>query len=396
MLEEMKSITDNSTWDLVDLPPGHRPIGLKWVFKVKRDENGDIVRHKARLVAKGYIQRAGIDYDEVFAPVARIESVRLLIALAANQGWEVHHMDVKSAFLNGDLKEEVYVSQPAGFIIDGAEHKVLRLRKALYGLKQAPRAWNAKFDTVMASIGFQRSSSEHGVYTRTRGESRLIVGVYVDDLVITGYGNKDILLFKDEMKSIFKMSDLGLLSYYLGIEVSQGPGGINLCQAAYAEKLLERNGLLGCNPTATPMEPRLKMGRESSTPEVNATEYRRIIGGLRYLIHTRPDLAFSVGFLSRFMEKPHEEHLVAVKRILRYVAGTHDHGLCYTRGDGEPAKLIGYSDADLAGDIDQRKSTTGIVFFLGSNPITWQSSKQKVVALSSCEAEYIAAANAAC
>jgi hypothetical protein len=220
----------------------------------------------------------------------------------------------------------------------------------------------------MASLGFQRSSSEHGVYTRTRGESRLIVGVYVDDLVITGYGNKDILLFKDEMKSIFKMSDLGLLSYYLGIEVSQGPGGINLCQAAYAEKFLERNGLLGCNPTATPMEPRLKMGRESSTPEVNATEYRRIIGGLRYLIHTRPDLAFSVGFLSRFMEKPHEEHLVAVKRILRYVAGTHDHGLCYTRGDGEPAKLIGYSDADLAGDIDQRKSTTGIVFFSAAIP----------------------------
>jgi hypothetical protein len=222
-------------------------------------------------------------------------------------------MDVKSAFLNGDLKEEVYVSQPAGFIIDGAEHKVLRLRKVLYGLKQAPRAWNAKFDTAMASLGFQRSSSEHGVYTRTRGESRLIISVYVDDLVITGYGNQDILLFKDEMKSIFKMSDLGLLSYYLGIEVSQGPSGIKLCQAAYAEKLLERNSLLGCNPAATPMEPRLKMGRESSTPEVNAPEYRRIIGGLWYLIHTRPDLAFSVGFLSRFMEKPYEEHLVTVK-----------------------------------------------------------------------------------
>lgn len=171
MMEEMKSITDNKTWDLVELPPGHRAIGLKWVFKVKRDENGNVARYKARLVAKGYVQRAGIDYDEVFAPVARMESIRLLLALAAHKSWEVHHMDVKSAFLNGNLEEEVYVSQPAGFIIDGAEHKVLRLRKALYGLKQAPRAWNAKLDASLVSLGFQRSSSDHGVYTRAGWKS---------------------------------------------------------------------------------------------------------------------------------------------------------------------------------------------------------------------------------
>jgi hypothetical protein len=162
MTEEMKAITDNATWELVELPMGHRAIGLKWVYKVKRDEHGNIVRHKARLVAKGYVQRAGIDYDEVFAPVARLESVHLMLAVAAHQGWEVHHMDVKSAFLNGELKEEVYVAQPPGYVVKGAEHKVLRLRKALYGLKQAPRAWNAKFDATMLALGFQRSSSEHG------------------------------------------------------------------------------------------------------------------------------------------------------------------------------------------------------------------------------------------
>ena len=233
-------------------------------LQLKKDASGAVVWHKVLLVAKGYVQRAGIDFDEVFALVARIESVRLLLALAAHRGWEVHHMDVKSAFLNGVLKEEVYVSQPAGFVVDGAEHKLLRLRKALYGLKQVPRAWNAKFDASMVSLGFQRSSSEHGVYTRTRGVSRLIVGVYIDDLVITGHGSEEILAFKGEIKSIFKMSDLGLPGSHSAREPMRG-------------KLLERSGMHGCNPAAAPMEPRLKLGKESSTPEVNDTEYRRVI-----------------------------------------------------------------------------------------------------------------------
>lgn len=215
----MNSITNNTTWDLIKLPPGHLTISLKWVYKVKHDEHGNVVRHKARLVVRGYVQHVSIDYDEDFALVACMESVHLMLALEAHRGWEVHHMDVKSVFLNGELKEEVYVAQPSGFIIKGAEHKVLCLRKALYGLKQTPRAWNAKFDATMLSLGFQRSSSEHGVYTRTRGASRLIVGVYVDDLIIIGHGNDDIATLKSEMKEVFCMSDLGLLSSYLGIEV---------------------------------------------------------------------------------------------------------------------------------------------------------------------------------
>jgi hypothetical protein len=188
MQEEIDSIEENGTWSLVDLPAGFKTIGLKWVYKVKRNEHGVIVKHKARLVAKGYVQRPGIDFEEVYAPVARLESVRLLLAVAAQEGWEVHHMDVKSAFLNGELKEEVYVTQTPGFVVKGAEKKVLRLRKAMYNLKQAPRAWNAKLDATMLVLGFQRSSSEHGVYTRSSGKSRLIVGVYVNDLIITGHG----------------------------------------------------------------------------------------------------------------------------------------------------------------------------------------------------------------
>jgi hypothetical protein len=396
MRDELRSIEENATWEPVPLPAGHRAIGLKWVFKVKRDELGNITRHKARLVAKGYVQRAGVDFDEVFAPVARMESIRTLLALAAHEGWRVHHMDVKSAFLNGDLREEVYVSQPPGFIIGNDDGKVLRLSKALYGLRQAPRAWNAKLDSSMVSLGFQRSSSEHGIYTRSSGAARLVVGVYVDDLIISGASSDTITEFKRDMMRLFSMSDLGLLTYYLGIEVNQTKAGITLCQSAYAGKLLERSGLGACNSSTLPMEPRLKLSRSSTTPTVDATAYRRIIGGLRYLIHTRPDLAFAVGYLSRFMEAPHEDHLVAVKRVLRYVAGTRTHGLYYTRKEEGRARLTGYSDADMAGDVDTRKSTTGITFFLGGNIITWQSSKQKVVALSSCEAEYIAAATAAC
>jgi hypothetical protein len=396
MRKEMKAIEDNYTWELTSLPVGHRAIGLKWVYKVKHNESGDVVQHKARLVVKGYVQSTGINFDEVFALVAHLQSVRMMVVLAAHEGWEVHHMDVKSAFLNGVIKEEVYVQQPPGFSTTDSENKVLRLHKALYGLRQAPRAWNAKFDSTMGSLGFQRSSSEHGVYTRSKRGGRLIVSVYVDDLIITDTSKEIIDAFKLEMKDRFQMSDLGLLSNYLGIEVKQGIDGISLCQSAYAGKLLERCGLGSCNPSAFPMESRLKLSKLSTAETVNATGYRSVIGALRYLLHTRPDMAFSVGYLSRFMEAPCEDHLITVKRVLRYLAGTQSHGLHYTKRHAGPPKLVGYNDADMGGDFDDRKSTGGIIFFLGGNPITWQAAKQRVVALKSCEAEYVAAAAAAC
>jgi hypothetical protein len=189
------------------------------VFKVKRDEHEAVFKHKARLVVKGYMQRHGIDYDKVFASVARLDSVCLLIALAAHEGWEVHHMDVKSAFLNDDLQEEVYVEEPSGFIVAGKEHKVLKLKKALYGLHQVPRAWNAKLDDTLLSLGFRRTPLKHVIYVRRNDNAQLVVGVYVDDLIITGSDCDNIRSFKEEMTAAFKMSDLGLLHYYLGIEV---------------------------------------------------------------------------------------------------------------------------------------------------------------------------------
>jgi hypothetical protein len=274
MLDELKAIEDNATWTLTDLPAGHRPIGLKWVFKTKRDEASVVVKHKARLVAKGYVQREGVDFDEVYAPVARLDSVRVLVAIAAQQKWQVHHLDVKSAFLNGDLQEEVYVTQPPGFERDGEKGKVYRLHKALYGLRQAPRAWNHKLDATLKELGFSSSPSEHAMYARGQGRSRLLLGVYVDDLIVTGADTGEIARFKLQMKDKFNMSDLGSLRFYLGIEVSQSTSGIILSQGAYASKLLYLAGMGECNPAVVPMEPGLRLSKESKVLVIDATFYR--------------------------------------------------------------------------------------------------------------------------
>ncbi|KAG8641013.1 hypothetical protein MANES_13G092690v8 [Manihot esculenta] len=224
----------------------------------------------------------------------------------------------------------------------------------------------------------------------------MIVGVYVDDLILTGSNQLVINQFKQEMQCKFKMSDLGLLSYYLGIEVKQNQREITLCQTAYAKKILEKLGMGECNPCQIPMEPRTKMSKfGNGEPPVDETQYRSVIGSMRYLVHTRPDLAYSVGVMSRYMETPNSSHLTAVKQILRYVRGTLNYGCVYQKG--QPSlELVGFSDSDMAGDIDDRKSTTGVIYFLGNNPITWVSQKQKIVALSSCEAEYIAATAGTC
>jgi hypothetical protein len=239
-------------------------------------------------------------------------------------------------------------------------------------------------------MGFGQSPHETVIYQRGNGGNALLVGVYVDDLVITGTKAAEVAAFKEEMKATFQMSDLGLLSFYLGIEVHQGDSGITLRQTAYAKRVVELARLTDCNLALTPMDERLKLSRDSTTEEVDVTQYRHLVGSLRYLTHTRPDLAFSVGYVSRFMQRPIAEHQQAVKRIIRYVAGTLDHGLYYLRCPGE-AHLVGYSDH--AGDIDTNKSTSGILFF-GKYLISWQSVKQQVVALSSCEAEYIASSTA--
>lgn len=391
--DEITSIEKNQTWTLVEIPAGVKPIGLKWVFKIKRNPDGSVNKYKARLVAKGYVQKHRIDYDEVFALVARIETVRLIIALAASNGWEVHHLDVKMAFLHGDLKEEVYVSQPEGFVVQCSEGKVYKLSKALYGLKQAPRAWNDKLNQILRELKFTRCSKEPSLYQRKRNGDLLIVAVYVDDLLVTGSDVSMIVEFKEEMSAKFEMSDLGRLTYYLGIEVVQHKDGITLRQERYASKILLEMGMDSCNSTHVPMDGSLKLSKAEEETSTDEKKYRSSIGCLRYLVHTRHDLSYSIGVLSRYMIDPKESHDAALKHVLRYLRGTLSYGLTYRRA--RKATLLGYSNSSLNVDIDDRRSITGHMFYLGESLITWCSQKQEVVALSSCEAEFMAATEAA-
>lgn len=372
-VEEISSINKNKTWNLTDKPSGVKVIGLKWIFKIKKNADGTINKYKARLVAKGYVQESGIDFDEVFAPVARLETIRLLVGLAASHGWETHHLDVKTAFLHGELREDVYVEQPEGFEVKGEEHKVYKLTKALYGLRQAPRAWNTKLDQILKGMGFIKCPKETSVYRKEEGGNLLIIAIYVDDLFVTGNTLKVIREFKIGMSTKFEMSDLGKLTYYLGIEVMQTKDGIEIKQEGYARKILREAGLETCNPTQVPMEFGLKVSKAQDEEEIDSTWYRRNVGCLRYLLHSRPDLAFSVGVASRYMQNPRKSHGDILKHILRYLKGTVAFGLKFDRGGSK--KIIGFSDSSHNIDQDDGRSTTGHIFYFRSSPITWCSQK---------------------
>lgn len=395
MDDEIQSIEKNDTWELTSLPEGKKSIGVKWVYKTKYKPDGQVDRLKARLVVKGYKQKPGIDYFEVFAPVARMDTVRMIVALAAQNQWKIHQMDVKSAFLNGLLDEEVYVDQPVGYVQPGCEDKVLKLKKALYGLKQAPRAWYTRIDSYFQETGFIQCPNEPTLYVKANSHGDfLLVCLYVDDLIFTGNNSNMFEEFKEAMSSKFEMTDLGLMHYFLGLEVMQVSDGIFISQAKYAMDILKRFHLDTCNPIKTPVEIRLRFDKCDNGESVNPTYYRRLVGTLRYLTSTRPDIVYGVGIISRFMEKPSQVHLQAAKRILRYVKGTSSHGIYY--GSDSHCTLVGYTDSDWAGDVKERKSTSGFVFHMGSGVVSWSSKKQQVVALSTAEAEYIAAASCAC
>lgn len=394
MKEEMVSIERNGTWDLVNLPAGKEAIGLKWVFKTKYQADGKIQKYKARLVAKGYRQQYGVDYEETFAPVVRFETVRVALALAAQMKWPVFQFDVKSAFLNGDLQEEVYVSQPDGFVIKGKESKVYKLRKALYGLKQAPRAWYSKIDAYFQNSGFVRSENEPTLYLKKQVNDLLLVCLYVDDMIYMGSSSSLVFKFKENMMKTFEMTDLGKLHYFLGVEIIQAADGIFISQKKYAIDLLRKFKMLNCNSTATPMNVNEKLQINDGSEPAEGKFYRSLVGGLIYLCLTRPDIAFPVGVVSRFMHNPSKVHLGAAKRILRYVAGTQNFGLWYTANSD--FKLKGFTDSDWANSLEDRRSISGQIFFLGSCAVSWSSKKQPTAALSSSEAEYMAATASAC
>lgn len=388
MDEEYQSIIKNDMWDIVPRPKGKYVVSSKWLFKIKHNVDGSIEKYKARFVARGFSQKEGIDYEETFAPVARYTSIRTIIVIAAARGWKLHQMDVKIAFLNGVIEEEVYIEQPEGYEIQDRLTHVCRLKKALYGLKQAPRAWYERIDKYLLSLGFCKNDADSNIYFKVANDEMLILVLYVDDLFLTGK-NEFIIRCKKELASEFEMKDLGLMHYFLGLEVWQRSNEIFLSQGKYTIDILKRFRMMDCKPMSTPMESNLKKLSVSAANSefADPSEYRQLIGSLMYLVNTRLGICFAVNALNQLMSLPKHVHLVEAKHILRYLRGIVGFGLKYPLN----TPITFYSDADWDGSVKDGKSTSGICFSLGSAVISWACRKQSSVVLSTTEAEYIAA-----
>ncbi|GJS40126.1 putative ribonuclease H-like domain-containing protein [Tanacetum coccineum] len=391
MQAEMQQFKFQNVWILVDLPEGKYAIGTKWILKNKRDARGIVVRNKARLVAQGHRQEEGIDYDEVFAPVARIEAIRLFLAFASYMGFMVYQMDVKSAFLYGSIDEEVYVTQPKGFVDPQYPKKVYKVVKALYGLHQAPRAWYATLSTFLLKHGYRRGTIDKTLFLKKHKRDIILVQVYVDDIIFGSTKKAWCDEFEALMKGEFEMSAMGELIFFLGLQVQQRPDGIFIGQDKYVQEILKKFDLESVRTATTPYEaPKPKSKNEPDNP-VNVHLYRSMIGSLMYLTASRPDIMFAVSACSRNQVTPTTSNLEAVKKIFKYLKGQPKLGLWYPRES--PFVLEAYSDSDYAGANKDRKSTTGGCQFLGRRLISWQCKKQTIVATSSTEAEYVAAAN---
>jgi Reverse transcriptase (RNA-dependent DNA polymerase) len=365
------------------------------VFKRKLDKEGKVSRYKARLVAMGFSQRKGFDYEETYAPVVRFKSIRTFLAMTAEWGMTVHQMDVKTAFLNGTLTNvEIYMEQPEGYQVDEKD-KCCLLKKSLYGLKQSPREWNSVLNTYLIGRGFTRCNEEMCMYTKAdkMGKIVLILGVFVDDIFIGCLKNYMDLL-KSEKAALcrrFEMDDQGELDWLLGIQVKNDSknGVVSMNQHRYIEKILRNFNMEECTPVSTPVEVNNQLTKIGEDEERFNGPYLEAIGSLMYLmLGTRPDLGYAVGLLSRFSASPSKKHWEAVLRVFKYLKGSKELELVYKRGD--TSQLVGYSDADYAGDLSDRKSTSGYLTMFIGGAIQWSSKKQKTVALSTMEAEYIA------
>lgn len=383
--EELDSHHQNNTWTLVDKTPNMRLIGCKWVFRIKEEPSGP--RYKSRLCAKGYSQTKGIDYQETFSPTVRYDSIRLLLSEAAQHNLQIIQLDIKTAFLYGELEEDIYMTLPEGLTCD--TNKVCKLNKSLYGLKQAPRCWNSKFDAVLKKFGLVNSKADQCVYVGNINGAKCYLCLYVDDGLLFA---KDVSTLKgliNDLQSIFEVKTCSLRNF-VGVEIQKYDKYIFIHQSIYVEKLLNKFNMYNCKPNSIPVDPHMKLEKGEGETEQNIP-YREAVGSLMHLATvSRPDISFAVSLVSRFLNCYNETHWNAVKKILKYLKETKDYGLCYTPTSG-PNVVIGYSDADYANDPSSRRSVTGYVFTKNGAAVTWACQRQQTVALSTTEAEFMAA-----
>lgn len=385
MKDELISHRENKTWDVVKLPPGKKIIGCRWIYKRKLDEHGRLSSYKARLVAQGHKQRFGLDYDEIFAPVAKQVTFRMLLTIASRRNMLVKHVDVKTAYLNGDLKETVYMKIPPG--VAAEPNEVCLLRKSLYGLKQSARMWNRKLDETLRQMGFKPAEADPCLYVRWRNKKLTFILVYVDDMLICTSTQEEYEEILEALNSKFQMTALGDVKQFLGIQVTKTENGYCLNQQAYINRMVASFGLDDAKGSRIPMDPGYIQLKEEVERLPNNDKYQSLVGGLLYVsVHTRPDIGISASILGRRVSNPTVADWTEAKRTLRYLKATS--GLQLQLG-GDAGDLEGFADADWAGNVLDRKSNSGYLFRFGGGLISWCARKQPCVALSSTEAEYI-------
>jgi len=398
-LKEYTQMLAHNTWELVPLPKGRKPVGSKWVFKIKENADGSIERYKARIVAQGFSQKPHLDYTETFAPVTKFASLRTILAISAIEDLELHHMDVSSAFLNGDLQEDIYMVQPEGFVEPGKEHLVCHLKKSLYGLKQSPRQWYQKLHGTFSDLGFKRCPSDNSIWVWAKDKVKVIIPVYVDDLTLACNDLTALNELKSKLQSKFEMRDLGELKYILGLEIRRNRLNrkLWLSQHKHTLDILQRFHHEHSRPVSTPLDPSISLSKVDSMSQeekdfMSGVPYLSAVGSLMYLaIGTRPDIAYAVGLLSRFNSCPAKVHWKAIQRVFQYLKGTLDFCLEFGSSSVGGVNLSVFSDSDYAGDTEKARSTSGYASFIGASCVNWSSRRQDVVAKSTTEAELIAA-----
>ncbi|CAM8951474.1 unnamed protein product [Rhodiola kirilowii] len=391
MDKEIAALQINNTWIITDPPPNQPITDCKWIYRIKLKSDGSIERYKARLVAKGFTQIEGVNYNETFAPVAKMTSVRCLLTVAAIRCWPIFQLDVDNAFLHGNLDEDVYMHLPPGYFkSERSAGKVCKLTKSLYGLKQAPRQWFSKFTEALLEFGFHQSLNDYSMFTLQAGNDFIILLVYVDDVLLTGTSLQLINSIKAFIHDKFRIKDLGNLKYFLGLEVARNESGIFLHQKKYAVDLLVEYDMLECKPAKTPLPIKHQLSLSTAAVIDEPMLYRKLVGKLIYLTITRPDLSHSVHILSQYMQAPTLDHMKAANRLLRYIKKAPAQGLFFSATS--KLALSAYCDADWAACPKTRRSTTGYCVLIGDSLVSWKTKKQAIVSRSSAESEYRAMA----